>query len=105
MDPAQRGQRMQTVCLFILSTAAIATALLWLRPVMIPFVLAIVMAFGLTPLIDLQMRYFRAPRPLAMLATLLFGSVGQVAVNAKAYKGWSAHCPRFSFDQIINLFE
>ena len=104
MDPVQREQRMQTVCLFILSTVAIATALLWLRPVMIPFVLAIFMAFGLTPLIDLQMRYFRVPRPLAMLATLLFGfvvlglvggmvstSVGQLAANAESYEAQIKH--------------
>jgi AI-2 transport protein TqsA len=99
MEPEQRERRIQTVCLLILSTVAIATALFWLRPVMIPFVLAVFFAIGLTPLIDLQMRYLRAPRPLAILATMVFGivilsllgglistSVGQLAANASAYQ-------------------
>lgn len=99
MELAQREQRIQTVCLLILSTVAIATALLWLRPVMIPFVLAIFLAFGLSSLIDFQIRYLRVPRALAMLGTLIFGfvvlsllaglvstSVGQLAANADAYQ-------------------
>ena len=75
MDPATREQRVQTVCLLILSTIAVAAALWWLRPVMIPFVLAAIFAISLTPLLDLQTRYLRVPRPLAVLATLVFGVV------------------------------
>jgi AI-2 transport protein TqsA len=99
MDQAQREQRIQTVCLLILSAVAIAVALLWLRSIMIPFVLAVFIAFGLSPLIDVQSRYLRAPRPLAVLVTLVVGfvvlgllggmistSVGQLAANAEAYQ-------------------
>jgi AI-2 transport protein TqsA len=75
MEPVLREQRLQTVCLLILSVIAIALALLWLRPVMIPFVLACVFAIGLSPLIDLQTSYLRFPRPLAVLATLVIGVV------------------------------
>jgi AI-2 transport protein TqsA len=75
MEPVLREQRLQTVCLLILSVIAIAIALVWLRPVMIPFVLASVFAIGLSPLIDLQTRYLRFPRPLAVLATLVIGVV------------------------------
>jgi AI-2 transport protein TqsA len=99
MDQAQREQRIQTVCLLILAAVAIAVVLLWLRSVMIPFVLAVFIAFGLSPLIDVQIRYVRAPRPLAVLVTLVVGfvmlgllggmistSVGQLAANAEAYQ-------------------
>lgn len=99
MDPIRHEQRIQTACLLILSSVAIAIALWWLRPVMIPFVLATFFAFGLSPLIDFQRRYLRVPRPLAVLATLVIGfvvlsllgglistSVRQLSANADAYQ-------------------
>ena len=73
MEPVAREQRIQTVCLLILSTVAVAVALWWLRPIMIPFVLASIFAISLAPLLDLQTRYLHVPRPLAVLATLAFG--------------------------------
>ncbi len=75
MDQVERERRIQTVCLLILSTVAIAAALYWLRAVMIPFVLAVFLAFGLSPFIDLQMRYLRVPRALAVLETVVVGFV------------------------------
>lgn len=99
MDPIQHEQRIQTVCLLLLTTVVVAIALWWLRPVMIPFVLATFFAFGLTPLIDFQRRYLWIPRPLAILATMIFGfvvlsllgglitiSVRQLSANADAYQ-------------------
>ena len=75
MDALERERRIQTVCLLILSAVAIAVALFWLRSVMVPFVLAAFFAFALTPLIDLQVRYLRMPRAVALLATLALGFV------------------------------
>ena len=68
MDSEQRERRIQTVCLLILSAAVIAFAMWWLRPVMIPFVLATFFSIGLSPLIAFQIRVLRVPRPLAVLA-------------------------------------
>ena len=65
MDETRANQRIQTVCLLLLTTTAMAASLYWLRPVMIPFVMAVLFALGLAPLIDLQMRYLRAPRSVA----------------------------------------
>jgi len=70
---AQREARIQTVSLLVLATIATATALHWLAPVMIPFVLALFLAMGLAPLIDLQIRYLKSPRGLALLTTFLVG--------------------------------
>jgi AI-2 transport protein TqsA len=91
--------RIQTICLLIVSTVAIATGLYWLRPVMIPFVLAVFFAFGLTPLIDVQIRYLQMPRLAAVIVTmvlsvvlltllgvLVLSSVGQLTANADAYQ-------------------
>ncbi len=99
MEVDQRERRIQTACLLILSAIAIAAALVWLRPIMIPFVLAVFFAFGLAPLIDFQIRLMRVPRPLAVFATLVFGvimlgllaglvstSVAELAANAEVYQ-------------------
>ena len=99
MDSSQIEPRIQTVCLLILSAVAGGAALYWLSPVLVPFVLAIFFTYCLTPIIDLQMRYLRAPRPLAILATFALGcvvltllavlistSVNQISVNADMYQ-------------------
>jgi len=96
---AEREVRIQTVSLLVLATIATATALHWLAPVMIPFVLALFLAMGLAPLIDLQIRYLKSPRPLAVLTTFLVGllilyllatlvvaSIAQLSSNAGAYQ-------------------
>lgn len=95
----QVEQRIQTVCLLIIATVAVAATLHWLRPVMIPFVLAVFLAIGLSPIVEIQVDYFRAPRWLAILATLMIGflilnligglisaSVRQMAAEADVYQ-------------------
>jgi AI-2 transport protein TqsA len=95
----EREARIQTVSLLVLATIATATALYWLAPVLIPFVLALFLAVGLAPLIDLQIRTLKSPRPLAVLTTFLVGflilyllatlvaaSVAQLSANAGAYQ-------------------
>jgi len=99
MTDAQLEQRIQTICLLILTTVAVAVALLWLRPVMIPFVLAVFFTLGLSPLVDLQTRRLHFPRWLAVLVTLILAlallvgigalvttSATRLAANAGAYR-------------------
>ena len=59
MEPTRQELRVQTVCLLILSAIALGFALYWLRPVMIPFVLAVFFALGLSPAVDIQVRRLR----------------------------------------------
>jgi AI-2 transport protein TqsA len=66
-------RRIQTVCLLLLTAIAIGAALYYLRPVVIPFVLAVFFAYGLSPAVDFQVRALRLPRALALVATLLAG--------------------------------
>jgi AI-2 transport protein TqsA len=66
---------------------------------MIPFVLAVFLAYSLSPLVDLQMRHLRFPRGLAVLLTLVLSflalssigglitsSVSQLSANRGAYE-------------------
>jgi AI-2 transport protein TqsA len=68
-------ERLQTICLFILSGIAIAGALYWLRPVMVPFVLAIFFTILLNPFIDLQKKYLKVPHRVATWTTLFVGII------------------------------
>lgn len=99
MDPAQHEQRIQTICLLIISTVAVAAALYWLRPVLVPFVLAVFIAYGLLPLVEFQARHLRLPQFVAVASTLVVGvvilgslgllistSVSQLQANADAYQ-------------------
>ena len=66
-------QRIQTVCLLILTALGITAALYFFSSVLIPFVLAIFLTLCLTPIIDLQMKWLRIPRRTAILTTLAIG--------------------------------
>jgi AI-2 transport protein TqsA len=66
-------QRIQTICLLILTALAIAAALYALSSVLIPFVLAIFLTLCLIPVIDVQMKWLRIPRGAAILTTIMIG--------------------------------
>jgi len=74
-------QRVQTVSLAVLSTLAVGTALYWLSPVLVPFVLAIFLSYCLSPVIELQTRHLRIPRPVAIFATVILGCVVLVLIG------------------------
>ncbi len=57
--------------LMILATVALASALVYTRDVMIPFVLAIFITAAVSPVVDFQVSRWRVPRFLAVLTTLL----------------------------------
>jgi AI-2 transport protein TqsA len=99
MDRRDHERRIQIVCLLILTAVAIGMALYFLRPVLIPFVLALFIVYALSPAIDLQARHLRIPRWAAAISTIILGcfmlfllwlliwsSVSQMAANATAYE-------------------
>ena len=98
-DTTNPERRIQTVCLLILTAVAIGAALYMLRPVLIPFVLAVFLVYCLTPVIDVQVKSLHVPRSLAVITTILLGclvlfgvwllvwaSVTQMTENAGAYE-------------------
>ncbi len=91
--------RIQTVALLVLAAVALGFVLYWFKAVLIPFVLAGMLALGLQPLAAWQMHRLRLPRALAVLSTLLVAlvllwlmvqvvtaSVAQLAENAALYQ-------------------
>ena len=92
-------QRVQTISLAILATVAVAFALYWLKPVLIPFTLAVFVALAISPLIDLLTLRLRIPRAISLavalvlvvvlfvvLGALISGSVNSMAANAGDYQ-------------------
>jgi len=92
-------QRIQTVCLLILTALGIAGALYALSSVLIPFVLAIFLTLCLIPAIDIQMKWLHLPRGAAILTTVIIGctvlalaalivtaAVNQIFENRDAYE-------------------
>lgn len=67
-------QRIQTVCLLVLSAVAIGGTLMLLRSVLVPFVLALFLSTALVPLLDYLHRRFRLPRGVAIGVAALFAS-------------------------------
>jgi AI-2 transport protein TqsA len=55
----------------VLAAVAIAVALIYTRPVMIPFVLAIFVMYLISPLVDLLQVRLRVPRALSILVALI----------------------------------
>ncbi|MBN2592754.1 MAG: AI-2E family transporter [Sedimentisphaerales bacterium] len=72
-DPANYEQRIQTVCLLILTALGITGALYFFSSVLVPFVLAIFLTLCLIPAIDVQMKLLRIPRRTAILTTVAVG--------------------------------
>jgi AI-2 transport protein TqsA len=90
--------RVRTICLVLLTSIAVGVALYWLRPVMIPFVLAVFVSLILSSIIDFQRQRLRMPYTVAAASTgllawfaftlvtlVISASVGQLTANAGAY--------------------
>jgi AI-2 transport protein TqsA len=81
-------QRIQTICLLILTALGITGALYFFKGVLIPFVLAVFLTLSLGPFIDLQMKWLRIPRRTAIFTTVAFGcailALGTLLVTAAA---------------------
>src|SRR5579884_2298403 len=73
-DERRADRRVQTVCLLILTLIASGAALYLLRPVLVPFVLALFFAYCLTPLLDWQTRRWRIPQILAVFGTAILAA-------------------------------
>lgn len=74
-------QRIQSVCLLILTAIGITGALYWFSSVLIPFVLAIFLTICLGPVIELQVNKLGLPRRTAVLTTILAGCVMLILVS------------------------
>src|SRR5689334_745294 len=80
-DDRDDQDRAQTICLLILTFIASAVALYLLRPVLVPFVLALFFTYCLTPLIDFQVKRLSAPRGVAVVGAAVIGLAVLVLVG------------------------
>jgi AI-2 transport protein TqsA len=65
--------RIQTICQMMVAAVAIGVAFYWLRPVLLPFVLALFLVCGIAPLLDLIQKRMGAPRVVAVAIAFLGG--------------------------------
>jgi AI-2 transport protein TqsA len=79
--PSSDNQQVQTVCLLILALLAVGIALKELRPLLVPFVLAVFLTYCLIPVIDLFKRRLHLPDWVALLAAGLVGVLVLVLVG------------------------
>ncbi|MHC4744956.1 MAG: AI-2E family transporter [Planctomycetota bacterium] len=63
-------EKVQTICMLILTSIAVAASLKVFSSVLIPFVLAIFLTFCVSPLIDIQIKWLRVPRFVAIVTTI-----------------------------------
>jgi AI-2 transport protein TqsA len=69
-DPKERNW-LNTAALSIIAVVALAAALIYTRIVMIPFVVALFIVALVSPIEDIQVKWLRLPRIVAILVTLL----------------------------------
>ncbi len=60
-----------TISLFILAVVAVAFALYFTRPIMIPFILALFIRILIDPVIDFQIKNLRVHRPVAIIISII----------------------------------
>ncbi|KAK3238848.1 hypothetical protein CYMTET_51177, partial [Cymbomonas tetramitiformis] len=70
--------RIALYCIISITVVLVAYALHWLGPVLVPLVLAIMLSFVLSPLVDFQVQRCRLPQEIAVINALLL-SVGVLA--------------------------
>jgi AI-2 transport protein TqsA len=68
-----REVHLQTACLLVLTLLAVGVGLWVLRPVLVPFVLALFFTIGLSPLLDYVQQRLRSSRAAAIGVTFLLG--------------------------------
>lgn len=83
-QPGTSGENIRTVCLLIIAVIGVGFGLYFLKPVLVPFLLALFLCQCLTPLIDLQVRYLRLPPKVAVIATGILGVAVFLLVAAAA---------------------
>lgn len=91
-DAPRAEMRILAACVAILTVIAVAGALYWLKPVVVPFFVAVFVSMVLAPVIEVLHRYLRVPRFLAFFLTialsvivfLLVGSLVSVSLTQLA---------------------
>lgn len=84
MELRKQAPTITAVCLTVLTILAIGGAIYWLRPVLVPFVLAVFLSICAAPVVDFLRHRLRLPQGLAIVVTLLIGLAVLVSIAAVA---------------------
>lgn len=93
------SQNLQTYCLAIITVAIVTYMVYWLRPVLVPFVVALFVVSGITPILESVEKVLHVNRLIAsviafvsgililgLLSFCLWGSVQQLTREGNAYR-------------------
>jgi AI-2 transport protein TqsA len=87
-----------TGSLLVIAAVAITVALIWARAVMVPFVLALLLTYMVTPIVDLLQTRLRVPRPFALLVAFLViagGVTGLVLLLVTSVQGLADNADQY----------
>lgn len=98
MSDTDSDTRVRTICLVLLAAVAVGFSLWWLKPVLIPFVLSLLLAIAAAPMVEFLMRKLHIGHTPAVVIVMLLGaavlmvtglvawlSVAQMAENSEVY--------------------
>ncbi|QDV24256.1 AI-2E family transporter [Aureliella helgolandensis] len=74
--------KIATICLVIIATSVATHMIYWLRPVLVPFVVALFVVSGITPLLDTLEKRLKVNRLVAATLTFLCGLVTMGVLGA-----------------------
>jgi AI-2 transport protein TqsA len=103
-EQARADLHVQTICLLILAFVAAGVALYLLRPVLVPFVLALFFAACLKPLIEFQKRKLRFPQWLAVAGAVILAATVILSIGVPIGVAINNMKPGFQqqFDQFLD---
>ncbi len=106
-EPAkkQSSSQLVTACLAILAAVALGVALYFMRPVLVPLVLAVMVAYLVVPVVDFVQVKLRMPRAAAVVAALLLAAGALtlvVMMITSSAKSLAAKAPLYQ-DKVVQL--
>lgn len=67
--------KVQTACLAVIATVLVTYMIYWLRPILVPFVVAVFVVSGVAPLLDALEHRLSVSRPIAAAIAFVFGLI------------------------------
>ena len=99
MNEDSEKHSLATLCLAVIAVATVTFMVYWLRPVLVPFVVALFVVSGITPVLETVERFLKVNRLIAsviafvfglflliLLSFCLWGSLQQLALQGQAYR-------------------
>ena len=73
MNEDSEKHSLATLCLAVIAVATVTFMVYWLRPVLVPFVVALFVVSGITPVLETVERFLKVNRLIASVIAFVFG--------------------------------